>query len=77
MGSCYFISDDQGRAGLEVTFELRKGRPPPGGYLGLKFGGHRGQNYKGPQNRKILGILRSNRRPVWLDGSNEGAIKKG
>ena len=53
LGSCYFISDGQGRAGLEVIFELRRGRPPPGGYLGLKFAWHRGQNYKGPQNRKI------------------------
>ena len=43
MGSCYFVSDGQGRAGLEVTFELRKGRPPPGGDLGPKFGGHRGK----------------------------------
>ena len=49
---------------------MRKGRPPPGGDLGPKFGGHRGKNYKGPQNREILGILRSNRRLVWLDGSN-------
>ena len=61
---------------LEVTFELRKGRPSPGGDLGPKFGGHRGKNYKGPQNREILGILRSNRRLVWLDGSNREQLRR-
>lgn len=33
------------------------------------------KNYKGPQNREILGMLRSNRL-VWLDGSNREQLRR-